>query len=182
MKKKVISCLFFIVSIISISINIGIYSQYKGMKNDRDNYSLFNNYLKKISVDSSDTIIYNLDEEFKKEMDNTNGVTSKIIEVLTKYSDLWEKEMNNYYSSLLNVLNNNKMYLIQSQKSWEIYSNNNNQLIYQCNILLYGEGSYLNILKAEIVYQKYRQRAIELKELCTILQSLEEINERNEGI
>lgn len=182
MKKRVINKLFFIISIVSISINIGMYSQYQNIKNNRDSDYLFNKDLKEISIDNSDTIVYDLDKKFKEEMDNTNGVTSKTIEVLTKYAVLWEKEMDNYYSLLLNVLNNNKMHLIEWQKSWEVYSNNNNQLIYQCNILLYEEGSYLNILEAELSYQKYRERTVELKKLYAILESLEETDEKNLGI
>lgn len=40
------------------------------MKNDENNYSLLNNHFKKISADSSNTIIYNLDEEFNNKRED----------------------------------------------------------------------------------------------------------------
>jgi len=73
---------------------------------------------------------YDLDKRFSEDMDNTGGVTSEMIRVISDYSALWENEMNQYYGLLMGKLD---------QEAWEMYSNQNNQLILYCNSLLKEE-------------------------------------------
>ena len=114
---------------------------------------------------------YDLDKKFSEAMDNTGGVTSEMIRVISDYSALLENDMNQYYGLLMGKLDQEgKTMLINEQEAWEMYSNQNNELILYCNSLLYdGGGTGITILEAELEYNKYRERAIELMDLYEIL-------------
>jgi len=153
------------IGVVSIAINIGLYIQYQGIKNEKDQLIIMNrNYLESLEKKSESS---DLDELYKNELDNVDGgVTSKLIEVLIKYANLWEEEMDKYYYLLMDTLDeDNKAYLANSQKLWETYSNENIELILQSNKQLYGGGSYLSILDADLIYQRYKDRANEFIEL-----------------
>lgn len=56
------------------------------------------------------------------------------------------------------------------QEKWSVYSEENNKMIWMIYEQVYGGGSYLNLLEAELAYQRYYDRARELKELYDILE------------
>lgn len=109
---------------------------------------------------------YILDMQYKNEMLNSGGVTSQMIEILIKYAGLWKQEMERYYNLLYDTLDDaGKSSLENSQKAWEEYSVKNNELIFYMEEQKFEGGSYLGVLDAELLYQKYRSRASELKEM-----------------
>lgn len=107
-----------------------------------------------------------VDTEYSKELDSTHGTTSEIITVNTKYAELWKQEMDKYYLLLLDSLNEeNKVKLIDSQQLWEQFSEQNSTVIFSVDAQIYGGGSYLSMLDSQLLYEKYRERALQLKEL-----------------
>lgn len=111
-----------------------------------------------------------LDVQYEKEMKDSGGVTSEMIEITIKYAGLWKQEMEKYYDLLYDILDNEgKVCLENSQEAWEEYSNSNNELVFHVEEQRFGGGSYLNILEADLLCQKYRMRASELRELYELL-------------
>lgn len=130
---------------------------------------------------SSNDALYDLDKKYKEDIDKTNGVTLDMVDVSTKYSELWKQEMNNYYSMLNNKMDENgKNELSNSQKAWESYIDLNNQLELLCNSID-GGGSSITLLEADLENEKYRDRTIELADLYYGKEVLKTSNENAYG-
>lgn len=127
---------------------------------------------------SNEDSMYDLDKKFNEEIDKTDGVTSEMVDVLLKYSALWKEDMNQYYDLLMEEMDEEgKAMLSDSQAAWEVYSQKNHQLTLHCNSMMYeGGGSYLEVLEAELNHEKYRERAVELKDLYEITRENSEEN------
>lgn len=107
-----------------------------------------------------------LDVEYENEMKDSSGVTSEIIEITMKYAEVWKQEMEKYHDLLYDMLDDDgKSCLENSQEAWEEYSNSNKELVFHVEEQRFGGGSYLNILAADLLCQKYRMRALEMREL-----------------
>lgn len=106
-----------------------------------------------------------IDIEFDKAMSKWSGNTGEGVDIICTYGDKWKEEMGKYYILLYDELDNDKKkWLISSQEKWEIYSKENEELGYQIYEQIYQGGSIIQILSADIYYNKYRDRALDLKE------------------
>ena len=108
---------------------------------------------------------YPIDIEFDKEMKKWSGNTSEGVEIIYSNGDKWKKEMEKYYNLLYNELDENKRkWLDSSQKKWEIYSKDNEELERQIYDQKHHGGTIMHIFYADIYYNKYRERALYLME------------------
>ncbi len=167
MKKKIFVFIIVILLMCSIILNFIFYIKAKNTEKENNQLSIMIQALEeeKEFVEVGNEILA-LDTEYSKELDNTQGITSEIIAVNIKYAELWEQEMDKYYLLLLDSLNEeNKVELTDSQQLWEQFSEQNSTVIFSVDAQIYGGGSYLNMLDSYLLYEKYRDRALQLKEL-----------------
>ena len=79
---------------------------------------------------------------------------------------MWKDEMDKYYNLLNDVLTpDNKQCLVSSQKQWEAFTKENDELTLQTYRQIYQGGSIVHIFAADIYYDKYKTRAVQLKAL-----------------
>lgn len=167
MKKRIFVFIIVILLMCSTIFNYIFYMKAKNIEKENNQLSIIIQALEeeKELVEVGNEILA-LDTEYSKELDNTQGITSEIIAVNTKYAELWKQEMDKYYMLLLDSLNEeNKMKLTDSQQLWEQFSEQNSAVVFSVNSQIYGGGSYLGMLDSYLLYEKYRDRALQLKEL-----------------
>ncbi len=117
---------------------------------------------------SSQNILLKLN--LKDEMKTWNGNTWDGVYIVTRYGDKWKVEMEKYYDLLLEELNEDKKkWLISSQEQWEVFTKENEELDWQVNDQLHHGGSIMHIITADIYYERYRRRALDLKQKYEIL-------------
>jgi len=108
---------------------------------------------------------YTIDIEFSNEMKLWNGNTSDGVNITVEYGDMWKGEMEKYYDLLYKQLSGEgKEILVESQKKWEGYSETNNELKWKINDEVHKGGTIISIFSAYNYYERYRERAIFLKE------------------
>lgn len=121
-----------------------------------------------ITIDGNNTGIdetkkYPIDIEYDKAMQNWSGVTLEGVDIICTYGDKWKNEMEKYYNLLYKKLNKDKKkWLISSQEKWETFTKENEELAWQIYDQNYHGGSIMQIFSAEIYYDKYRERALDL--------------------
>lgn len=175
MKKRIFVFVIVIMLICSIIFNCIFYMKARKIEKENSELSVMIQVLEeeKEFVEAGNEILA-LDVEYSKELDNTHGTTSEIIAVNTKYAELWKQEMDKYYLLLLDSLNEeNKVKLTDSQQLWEQFSEQNSTVIFSVDAQIYGGGSYLSMLDSQLLYEKYRDRALQLKELYERFELLE---------
>lgn len=142
---------FVIILLFSVTLNCILMAQYQSLEN---------------SLEVIDENIFVLDEQYENEIKESKGVTSEIIEITMKYAEVWKQEMERYYDQLYDALDDEgKSRLENLQEVWEEYSTSNKDFAFYMEEKRFGGGSYLNILEADLLYQKYRSRALELSEM-----------------
>lgn len=114
-----------------------------------------------------------LEQAYEEECALTNGITVEMIEVTQRYTESWKAEAEKYELLISGKLEgSNKALFEETQEAWNTYSDENMQMIGAINEQVYEGGSYLNILEADLAYQKYHDRAIELRELYELLEMM----------
>jgi len=104
-----------------------------------------------------------LEIEFEKEMKTWSGNTSEGVEILCTNGDKWKDEMEKYYELLNEELDEDKKkWLESSQEKWEIYIEENEELGWQIFDQQYHGGTIIQILSAELYYNRYHDRALDL--------------------
>ena len=103
-----------------------------------------------------------IDVSMFEELEKPENMTTMGMAItVDKYGDIWKAEMEKYYDLLLEELTaDHKQLLIASQKNWEAFIDDNNDLEYQ--ILFYAcfGGTMMHNIAASNYYEKYRQRAL----------------------
>jgi hypothetical protein len=119
--------------------------------------------------------LHSLIESMEIEMSETGGVTSEMIDVSIKYAELWKLEMEMYYRLLMDALDDDKKsVLAESQELWLLSSAKTDELVWSVNYQLYRGGSYLNILEADLLNTRYRERALLLYGLWEMINGFED--------
>ncbi len=108
--------------------------------------------------------------DFEKEMALWSGNTSEVVEIIIRHGDRWKVEMENHYELIYKELDEDKKkYLISSQQKWEEYIKENEELDLQILDQEYHGGSIMRILSADLYYNQYSDRALDLIEKHFIL-------------
>lgn len=111
-----------------------------------------------------------IDIEYENAMARWSGSTAEGVDIIISFGDKWKEEMNKYYSLLHEKLTDDKKdYLVSSQEKWEQFSKNDEELTWQTYDQLNHGGSIMRIYSSEIYLERYRSRALKLKELCEFL-------------
>ena len=104
--------------------------------------------------------------EFETEMLTWSGVTGEGVDIICKYGDLWKNEMEKYYDLLFDILEPEKrQWLESSQKQWEIFTKEHEELSWQTYDQMHHGGSIMRIFEAHIYYERYKDRAMQLMAL-----------------
>lgn len=91
-------------------------------------------------------------------------------ECIKKHNELWEKEMNNIYKSLLNKLEDKqKEKLIETQNNWEKQFEMEKDFLYSFEDLQFKIGSGGILVSATNFMNKIRERTLELEEILNWL-------------
>ena len=140
----------------------------------QDHIDNFNRDYKREEVPESDdsSSADDLDRQYNEDMEKTNGITSEMIKVISDYSILWKSKMEQSYQMLMERFDENGKTMLENEQGiWNAYSQQNTQLKLYCNASGYdGGGTYLTVLEAELEYQRYRDRALELMDLYSIVE------------
>lgn len=121
-----------------------------------------------IMIDGNNTEIdkekkYPIDIEYEKAMQDWSGNTAEGVEISCAYGEKWKSEMDKYYKLLHQKLDNDKKkWLVSSQKKWEAFTKDNEELAWQIYDQQYHGGSIMQTFSAQIYYDKYRDRALDL--------------------
>ncbi len=112
-----------------------------------------------------------IDEEFKDALSKWNGNTMEGVSITSTFADKQKVEMEKYYQLLLEKIESEKQQLlISSQEEWENHIKSLEHLRVQIYEQSQGEGASLILtLIASDYYDKFHDRATELKQLCKIL-------------
>jgi uncharacterized protein YecT (DUF1311 family) len=118
-----------------------------------------------------------LDRDYEQEIqdanDSENFTTQKWVEIETKYTNLWNKELNSIYRKLLAQLTKiEKNLLIESQKGWLQYHLTEQKLVNQTfynreNGPIFGSQGRVQAVGAACA--RIRERTIELMEYYNML-------------
>lgn len=91
-------------------------------------------------------------------------------ECIKKHSELWQKEMNNIYQSLLNKLKDEQREkLIETQKNWEKQFEMEKDFLYSFDDLQFKIGSGGILISAINFMNKIRERVLDLEEVLNWL-------------
>ncbi len=145
------------------------------MSNNFQKISQLENQIKSL-IDTNETLQlqvekeYPVDIDYDKAMANWSGNTAEGVDIICSFGDKWKDEMNKYYSLLYNDLNSDKRkWLKSSQKKWETFIKDNEELEWQTYDQINGEGSIMQIYSAQIYLDRYRDRTITLMDLYDFL-------------
>jgi cell division protein FtsB len=107
---------------------------------------------------------------FEKAMLGWSGNTQEGVDTICFYGDMWKAEMEEYLRLLEKELDDDKkQWLVSSQAKWEVFTKDNEELAWQTYDQMEHDGSIMQILSADIYYEKYKTRALYLKSLYDFL-------------
>lgn len=91
-------------------------------------------------------------------------------ECINKHRDLWEKELNNVFNTLLRKLDPSKKAMLEdSQKHWESQLEIDRNLVFSFDDLQFKVGREGMFIASISFMNRIRQRALELEEILTAL-------------
>lgn len=134
---------------------------------------------------ANDSVVFDLDTQYESEIQNAIS-TAEMVEVNTRYADLWEERMHTYYQRILDFYEHDytdsayadyiefydvdpvqiQASAMQVQQNWEAYYQS--EMDYYLSHLqsVYGPGTIIPIVQSDHRYQLIRARAVDLYEQC----------------
>lgn len=169
MKKKILTS-FLVLLVISNCCFICLYLQ-----SEKEYRILFNATKDYSDIGAENNNIDALEQAFRNDIEKNGTTTEAMIEITSRYTEIWETEMNKCLEYLEKYIDSDE--LRNSQTLWEEYIDDHNQLILGINQKVYEGGTYLNLLQADLEYQKYKCRVEALSGLCNTIIGFNELTE-----
>ena len=185
MKKAIIILSVLTTVLIATCITLGIFLKESNAKVEKLDLEVYQNLqkldqldkqIKSLTDDNKNLQLqigpkYQLDKDCDKAMKKWSGNTSEGVDIICSFGDKWKDEMNKYYNLLYNELNPDKRkWLVSSQKKWETFTKDNEELEWQTYDQINGGGSIMQTFSSQIYLDRYRDRAIKLMQLYDFLQ------------
>lgn len=122
-----------------------------------------------------------LDSEYKEKISAAKS-NVEISEINYDFSEKWKTEINTNYERLsASASDGFKEKLTESQAEWNIYAEKRTAEHFEYLLDVYGAGTVVPIIQSEFVYKLYRERAIELFEMYSVLSRLSTNDVKSDG-
>lgn len=122
-----------------------------------------------------------LDSEYKEKISAAKS-DIEITETNEEFAEKWKSEINTNYEKLSAVASDGfKEKLTESQAEWNIYAEKRTAEHFEYLLEEYESGTIVPVIQSEFEYRLYRERAIELFEMYSKLNSLSMYDVKSNG-